>query len=435
VSDFSRDHAVKPSLTVDQLTRLFEIAKAISRESSLDGLIDRILEDSRPWLRCDTCSLFLPDHVAGDLVLHSARGGECTYGKIRVPMGAGVVGAAMDTRETIKVDDVRQDPRFFAAADKKTGYETRALIAVPLLDGDVCRGVIEFINPQDRDCFLDADVALAEYFAGLVASTLYRMEMAETAVRSALIQRDLDIALEVQRGLLPKAFPPVDQYGGLDLWGLCDPALEVGGDLYDFFPGPEGTLFFLIGDVSGKGVGAGMFMAQTRTSMRGVARAGGSPADILEEVNGLLHPDNEALLFVTMIFGCYDPSTGEIEYAQAGHNQPVLCSVASGTAYEPYGGSPIGPFPIAKCATFRTRLDPGDCLILYTDGITEAMNSDQQLYGEERLLDFARTVPKGDAKHIATALRQDVAEFVGGAEQSDDITILVMRRQPDASSA
>ena len=428
MTDPSHDHAVKPALSAGQLTQLFEIAKAISRESSLEGLIDRILQDSRPWLRCDTCSLFLPDHEAGDLVLHSAHGGECTHGQIRVPMGAGVVGAAMENRETIKVDDVRLDPRFFAAADKKTGYETRALIAVPLLDGDACRGVIEFINPEDRTCFSDADVALSEYFAGLVASTLYRMEMAETAVRSALIQRDLDIALEVQRGLLPKVFPPFEQYGGLDVWGLCDPALEVGGDLYDFFPGPDGKLFFLIGDVSGKGVGAGMFMAQTRTSMRGVARAGGTPADILEEVNGLLHPDNEALLFVTMIFGCYDPATGEIEYAQAGHNQPVLCSQAAGIAYEPYGGSPIGPFPMANCATFHTKLSPGDCLILYTDGVTEAMNASKQLYGEDRLLSFASAIAKDGSNNIATALRQDVAAFVDGAEQSDDITILVLRR-------
>lgn len=426
-------HSAKPSLSVEQLTRLFEIAKSISRESSLEGLIDRILEDSRPWLRCDTCSLFLPDFEAGDLVLHSARGGECSLGQIRVPMGAGVVGASMECRETIKVDNVFNDPRFFAAADKKTGYETRALIAVPLLDGDACRGVIEFINPEDRDCFSDADVALAEYFASLVASTLFRMETAEAALRALMFQRDLDIALEVQRGLLPKVFPPFDQYGGLDIWGLCDPALEVGGDLFDFFECSDGSLFFLIGDVSGKGVGAGMFMAQTRTLMRGVARAGGSPAFILEEVNSLLNPDNEALLFVTMIFGRYDPASGAIEYAQAGHNQPVLCSQASGIAYEPYGGSPLGPFPQAQCATFHARLDPGDCLILYTDGVTEAMNAQKQLYGEDRLLRFAEAVSKDRSSQIVNALRQDVSEFVNGAEQSDDITILVLRR--DGASA
>jgi sigma-B regulation protein RsbU (phosphoserine phosphatase) len=429
VSDAPQHHSPNASLTVDQLTSLFEIAKNISRESSLEGLIDRILEDSRPWLRSDTCSLFLPDSEGQYLVLHSVQGGVISHGEIRVPMGAGVVGAAMSQRETIKVDDVRLDPRFFAAADKKTGYETRALIAVPLLDGEACRGVIEFINPEGRDCFCSTDVALAEYFAGLVASTLYRIEMAETAVRTALVQRDLDIALEVQRGLLPKVFPSLDDYGGLDVWGLCEPALEVGGDLYDFFPSSDGKLFFLIGDVSGKGVGAGMFMAQTRTSMRGVARAGGTPAEILEEVNGLLHPDNEALLFVTMIFGCYDPANGDIEYAQAGHNQPILCSKASGISYEPYGGSPLGPFPMAQCATFRARLEPGDCLILYTDGITEAMNSAKELYGEDRLLQFAKNVQKQQSKHVATALRQDVAAFVDGAEQSDDITILVLRRE------
>lgn len=416
------------SFSTDQLSTLFEIAKRISRECSLEGLIDRILEDSRPWLRSDTCSLFLPCYQSGDLVLHSAQGGEISLGEIRVPMGAGVVGAAMQSMETIKVDDVRSDPRFYSGADKKTGYETRSLIAVPLLDGQACRGVIEFINPDGRDAFSDADVALAEYFASLVASTLYRMEMAEAAVKSALIQRDLDIALEVQRGLLPKSFPPVDQYGGLDLWGLCNPALEVGGDLYDFFPSPDGKLFFLIGDVSGKGVGAGMFMAQTRTLMRGVALSGGSPATILEEVNGLLHPDNDALLFVTLIFGCYDPATGDIEYAQAGHNQPVLCSRAAGVAYEPYGGSPLGPFPSTQCVTFKAHLDHGDCLLLYTDGVTEAMNSAKQLYGEERLLDFARRAQHEDAKNIVQMLRRDVASFVDGAEQSDDITILALRR-------
>jgi sigma-B regulation protein RsbU (phosphoserine phosphatase) len=333
----------------------------------------------------------------------------------------------MASREAIKVDDVRSDPRFYSGADKKTGYTTRALIAVPLLDGDVCRGVIEFINPVDRDYFSPSDLALAEYFASLVASTLYRMEMAQTAVRTALIQRDLDIALEVQRGLLPKSFPEIDQYGGLDIWGLCDPALEVGGDLYDIFESPSGSLYFLIGDVSGKGVGAGMFMAQTRTLLRGVALSGGSPSQILEEVNRLLYPDNEALLFVTMIFGCYDPQTGGIEYAQAGHNQPVLCS-RSGIAFEPYGGSPVGPFPSTQCATFHARLEPGDCLILYTDGVTEAMNASKQLYGEDRLLNFAETVSKAESRTIVQALREDVSAFVAGAEQSDDITILVLRR-------
>ena len=416
------------SLNTDQLISLFEIGKELSRESSLEGLIDRILEYSRPWIRSDTCSLFLPCSETGDLVLHSVQGGVISHG-IRVPMGAGLVGAAMETRETIKVDDAQNDPRFYSNADKATGYVTRSLIAVPLVNGEICRGVIEFINPEGRDVFSASDIALAEYFASLVASILDRMEMAEATVRAALIQRDLDIALEVQRGLLPKAFPSPGEYGDLDLWGLCDPALEVGGDLYDFFPSPDNKLFFLIGDVSGKGVGAGMFMAQTRTLMRGVARAGGSPAFILEEVNSLLHPDNEALLFVTLIFGCYDPATGDIEYAQAGHNQPVLCSQDQGVAYEPYGGSPLGPFPATNCATFKAKLEPGDCLILYTDGVTEAMNNSHEQYGEDRLLEFASSAKQNNAKHIVTALREQVAAFADGAEQSDDITILVLRRE------
>lgn len=423
------DQPGQSRLGVAQLTSLFDIATAISRESSLEGLIDRILADSRPWIGADACSLFLPDADVGDLVIHSAQGGgSIRHGEIRVPMGEGIVGAAMQRRETVKVDDVSRDSRFFVAADRKTGYKTRALIAVPLLDGEVCRGVIEFINPEGRDCFSSVDVALAEYFAALVASTLYRMEMAEMAFRHALQRRDMQIALEVQQGLLPKVFALGDQYGDLDLYGVCDPALQVGGDLYDFFPGVDGKLYFLIGDVSGKGIGAGMFMAQARALLRAVARDGGAPAQILEEVNGLLHPDNEAMLFVTMIFGSYNPATGEIEYAQAGHNQALCCSRVSGSAFEPYGGMPLGPFPSVRSETFVTRLDPGDCLILYTDGVTEAMNAEGQCYGEKRLLRFAQTSIDGTAEQIVDALRRDVAAFVGSAEQSDDITILILRR-------
>ena len=280
-----------------------------------------------------------------------------------------------------------------------------------------------------------ADVALAEYFSGLVAGTLCRMELAEIAVANALQQRDLEIALEVQRGLLPKAFLPGDRFSGMDLCGVCDPALQVGGDLYDFFSGPDGELFFLVGDVSGKGVGAGMFMAQTRTLIRAVARAGGSPAEILREVNDLLYPDNDALLFVTILFGSYDPDTGRVEYAQAGHNKAIQCSRFSGPVYGPYGGVPLGPFPSLRSETVFTHLDPGDCLILYTDGVTEAMDAQCRCYGEERLLSFAQAHSQYTAAQLVDGLRQDVAAFVGSAEQSDDITILVLRRMMPAESA
>lgn len=423
--------ADRSALGVDQLISLLELAKLIARESSLDGLIDRILADSRPWIGADACSLFLPDPEAGDLVIHSAQGGGCvTHGEIRVPMGAGIVGAAMRQREAVRVDDVSQDPRFFAAADRQTGYETRALIAVPLLDGAACRGVIEFVNPVGRACFSAVDVTLAEYFAALVSSALHRIEMAASELRHVLQERDLGIAFEVQRGLLPRSFALGRQLGGLDLCGVSDPALQVGGDLYDFFPGPAGQLYFLIGDVSGKGVGAGMFMAQTRALVRVVARSGGSPAQILEEVNEFLYPDNEAVLFVTMILGCYRPETAEIEYAQAGHNRAIRCSLLAGPAYEPSGGMALGPFPAVQLPTFRSHLDPGDCLILYTDGVTEAMNAQEQCYGDDRLLRFLQVGVRGTASQIVEALRRDVAAFAGAAEQSDDITILVLRRPP-----
>ena len=412
------------------LGQLFEIAKKVARESSLEGLIAQILAESRPWIRAEACSLFLPDYEANQLVIHSSQGdGLAAGGGIRVPMGSGIVGAAMETREAIRVDDVRKDDRFFSKADSDTGFATRSLMAIPLLDGESCLGVIEFLNPIGRDCFTAQDVVLAEYFASLIGGALYRIQVSEAEVKRALLQRDLEMAKELQQGLLPRKFPAPADFAGLDLWGLCDPALDIGGDLFDFFRGPDGKLFFLIGDVSGKGVAAGMFMAEARTLVRAIAKNVVHPCKILEAVNAELHADNTAFLFLTMILGCYDPATGEVVYSQAGHNRAIFCKASGGAEYEPYGGSALGPFPRHNPHPLKTILQPGDCFILYTDGITEAMDSAQRCYGEGRLLRFASDHSSRSAREFAQLLHQDVAAFVNGAEQSDDITILVLKRQ------
>lgn len=414
---------------LDDYGQLFCLAGEIARESDLEGLLHQILARSKPWMGAEACSIFLPDPVSGELVIHSAQGESAPrLSQLRIPAGSGIVGIAMAEKKTIKRDDVSKDPNFYGKVDKDSGFKTRCLIAAPLMDGDNCIGVIEYINSIDRPHFTDHDLLLVEYFSWLVSASLVRIRSHQASIERAFVQRDLDLARDMQSGLLPTTFPQPTSENRLDLHAHLMPAYEVSGDLYDFFPGPDGKLFFLVGDVSGKGVAAGLFMAVTRTLIRAEARQHLDPVQILSEVNNQLVPENSALLFVTIILGIYDPKTGEISYAQGGHNPAVLLTEDGAASYEPPGGQPLGVFQDASFGDYRLQLQPGDSFIIYTDGITEAMNHEQEAYGEDRFLSLLQGRQSLSAKELNHHITSGVTVFVAGAEQSDDITLMTLKR-------
>ena len=409
---------------------LLRLAGQIGREPGLRGLLEMILEKSRPWMRAEACSIFLPDPATGELVIHSAHGDSAPkFGSLRVPPGKGIVGAAMKDRKMIRVDDVSRDPRFYSQADEQTGWRTKALLAAPLLDGEECIGVIEFLNPQGRPSFQREDEELMEYFAGLVSSALVRIRAHDAALERAQVQRDLDLAREMQQGLLPKKFPSREQAPGVEIFARLDPAKEVSGDLYDFFPIEKGKMCFVVGDVSGKGVAAGLFMAVTRTLIRATVVPGRKPLEILQKVNAQLCAENPANLFVTMILGIVDTATGRIEYGQGGHNPPILIPVQGEPRYEPSGGMPLGVFEEAKFGQQLLDLKTGETLLVYTDGVTEAMNPGRELFGEDRLKEAVRGQADLSAERLTQRVVGEVARHASGAEPSDDITLLAIKHR------
>lgn len=380
-------------------------------------------------MRAEACSIFLPDPESGELVIHSAQGESAPLlGQLRIPAGTGIVGLAMEQQRIIKVDDVSTDTRFYGKVDQESGFKTRCLIAAPLMDGAVCIGVIEYINSIERDCFSDQDMRLIEYFSWLVSASLVRIRSHQASIQKALLQRDLDLAREMQTGLLPTTFPVTTDKNRLELHAKLIPAYEVSGDLYDFFPAPDGKQFFLVGDVAGKGVAAGLFMAVTRSWIRAESRQLCSPVEILNEVNQHLVTENQAFLFVTIILGVYDPVSGEIVYAQGGHNPAVLLRADGSAQYEPTGGQPLGVFPDADYAPLSLKLQPGDSFIIYTDGITEAMNVDSEPYGNDRFLAVISGQHALSTKALIEHITDDVKAYANGAEQSDDITLLAIKR-------
>jgi sigma-B regulation protein RsbU (phosphoserine phosphatase) len=256
----------------------------------------------------------------------------------------------------------------------------------------------------------------------------YITNLTETTAAKERIESELRIAHDIQMGILPKLFPAFPERKEFDIYASIEPAKEVGGDLYDFFFVDETHFCFLVGDVSGKGVPAAFFMAVTKTLLKVVAERTLDPGEVLFRVNNDLAEDNDSCMFVTLFLAVMDISTGEVRYASAGHNPPLLITKGKGVEWiPPLNELVAGVMEDTLYTTKSLTLSPGDTLFIYTDGVTEAMDSRQELYSEERLEDVMNQCQGKSAEQIIRTVEGALKDFTGGAGQSDDITMLAMQ--------
>ena len=240
------------------------------------------------------------------------------------------------------------------------------------------------------------------------------------------LQNELDVASGIQQSILPTVFPSRDDY---QIYASMEPARNVGGDFFDVVRLEGNRVGLAIADVSDKGVPAALFMMSSRTWMKGAAISSPEPGTVLGEVNALLHEDNETQMFVTVLYAVYDPETGEFTYASGGHDAPLLVHPDGSSELLPLtGGIALGIVSDLAYGQNSVVLDHGDTLVLYTDGVTEAMNGEGEQFGIERLrMVFSDRAPK-DANEAAHKIFEAVNTFADGAAQSDDITCLTLRR-------
>ena len=250
---------------------------------------------------------------------------------------------------------------------------------------------------------------------------------AALAARDKLVslQNELDVASKMQQSILPREFPQRDDY---EVFANMAPARNVGGDFYDLLQLDAGRIGLAVADVSDKGVPAALFMMSTRTLLKGAAIGHEGPGDVLREVNDLLNESNESAMFVTVLYGVYDPATLEFTYANGGHNTPlVVHGDGSSTELPLTGGVALGVMPELPYEQAIVTLAPDDTVVLYTDGVTEAMNADGEEFGVERLREvFAANPPQGSETANRTVF-EAVHAFAGDTPQSDDVTCLVFR--------
>jgi phosphoserine phosphatase RsbU/P len=248
----------------------------------------------------------------------------------------------------------------------------------------------------------------------------------ETTAVKERIESELQIAHEIQMSMVPKIFPAFPDRSELDIFATLVPAKEVGGDLYDFFFIDNDHLCFAIGDVSGKGVPASLFMAVTKTLFRATAGNGGTPGEILARLNAEICRDNDSCMFVTLFCAVLNIRTGEVDYSNGGHNLPYYLHHGGVSPLENAGGRALGVVEQSPYLSGRMVLSPGEALLLYTDGVTEAMDLRETLYSDQRLEQFLTRNRGASPRQIIGDLVTDVRHFAAGAPQSDDITGLAL---------
>ena len=244
------------------------------------------------------------------------------------------------------------------------------------------------------------------------------------------IKGDLAIAREIQQAILPRIFPPFPENAEqLDIAALMNAAKDVGGDFYDFFRIDDQRIGFVVADVSGKGVPAAIFMAVSRTLIRATGVRGVSPAECISYSNELLAQESANSMFVTAFYGIYNLTTGQVTYTNAGHNPPYLMK-ADGTILQlPFSSDlVVGAIDDFKYSEETLQLEHGDTLLLYTDGVTEAINAGDEEFGEQRLQAVLAQLTGNSSQDIIGRIKACVSDFAGEAEQSDDITLLAIKR-------
>jgi phosphoserine phosphatase RsbU/P len=308
-----------------------------------------------------------------------------------------------------------------------SGSITRPLRALAGATKDIARGTLDFTLPS---------MSSGDEVGRLAASFIYMRdslkryirELTEATAARERMESELKIARDIQMGMVPKDIPPFPGRTELEISAVLEPAREVGGDLYDFFFIDADHLCFVIGDVSGKGVPAALFMARTITLIKATAREVMSPEEILSRVNKELAHNNDSCMFVTVFCGILNVTNGELRYVNAGHNPPLIVRAGEGAEFLKGGESTVlGVEEDTEYAKETIFLRPGDTLYLYTDGVTEAFDGTGQMFSEERLHDEVSAHRKESVAELAGNTMRMVKAHARGVPQSDDITIVVLR--------
>ena len=409
-------------LSTRDLKAILEVTSALAAPFDLMTMLGEVVAAARKVLGADRGSVWLHDPATDELVLEVATG----IAPVRVPSGAGLVGACARDRRLINVRDCYADPRFDPGVDKASGYRTRCMLTLPLIDHkDVLVGVMQILNKADG--VFDADDELvATALAAQCAVALQRVRMTAAVIEGERMRRELEMARDVQVSTLPASMPELPGY---ELCGTFRPAELTGGDTFDLALLEQGLLVVL-GDATGHGIAPALSVTQMQAMLRVAFRLGADLDSAFREVNNRLAETLPADRFITAFIGLLDPQTHRLRF-QSGGQAPILHYEAVTRACRSYRPTsfPLGAMPLVRTRPAVTvDFQPGDVLLLLSDGFYEYADARGEQFGEERIRDLVAAGHGATASELLALVQKAVDAFAAGAAQEDDMTAVVVRR-------
>ncbi|HVG38874.1 MAG TPA: GAF domain-containing SpoIIE family protein phosphatase [Pyrinomonadaceae bacterium] len=415
----------------EKLRLLLDITKKISSTLNLEEVLNLVMDTLGSLIPYDAAGIYLIkcDHdektAAGNhpCVLHTevVRGYDIEELKgISLKVGEGMIGRVAQTGTPLMSPDVRTDEHYINAR-----VETRSEMVAPIVSNSEVIGVFD-LESDKLNAYSDDDLQILLLLASQVAIIIEKVMLHEQLVEKKRLQGQLEVARQVQLELLPARHP---QLTGFDISAYNFPSEEVSGDYYDFVRVYEDQLGVVVADVSGKGVPAALLMAFLRASLRAAIHIGYASNISMAKVNDLLWESVEQHQFVTAFYGVLDGTNRTLAYANAGHNPPLLMERDGRATFIERGGFPLGMFRDARYYEYYLPIEPGQILVLYTDGATEASNPADEEYGRERLAQVVRAERHRSARSLIDAIYADVLHFTEGRGADDDITLIVIKAE------
>ncbi len=410
-----------------KLKALVEIAQNLGTALSVDEVLPKLLDSLfKIFVQADRGFVVLRDRATGRLVPKAVKHRQMDDQQT-IRLSRTIIGSAMNAKEAILSADAASDSRF-DMAESIVDFHIRSMMCAPLISGSgEALGVIQIDTLDQRSRFNREDLDVLASVACQAAVALENAQLHEAAMREQVLERDLALAHEVQRGFLP-AHPPAIR--GYQFFSFYQSARQLGGDYYDYVLLPGDRTAVVVADVSGKGIAASLLMAKFSAETRFCLAAEPTPAQAIGRLNKVFCGSGWEDRFVTLVLCVLNPARHELTVVNAGHMPPLLRGAAG--KVEPLAPDcsrlPLGVEADSEYPQAVVPLQPGACICLYTDGITEAMDAEDRLYGEQRLLSLLKE-NDGGAERVGKAILDDVKRFVGERTQSDDMCLVCFGRE------
>jgi serine phosphatase RsbU (regulator of sigma subunit) len=414
--------------STQRLKKLIAANQALAQVESLSQLLPLLLRSAQDVTESEAASILLykPETETLEFTLainDNQAAVDCIINKkFELRLGQGIAGYVGQTRESVIVQDVQHDQRFFRKADEASGFITRSILCTPILYRDELLGVVQVLNSKRKDFFEHEDLDLLESFSHLAAVAMIRSRMLEKMLEQERFQAQLDAASRIQQNFLPK----IPELGhGSHIYAVTKPAVFVGGDFYDIITLPDDSIFLCVADVSGKGLPAALVGASLWSKLRSLATPELGAGLLMESLNDAMYEILSQQLFATMIIARYWADSGRMTLALAGHLPPILGAPGTCVSLDEIKGQPVGIDPHIRYEEIEIQIPPHGSLLIMTDGVTEARNARREFFGDQRVEKAFKELsgpPWGE--HLV----RSVESWRGAVDASDDLTVVEIWR-------